>query len=149
MQRKYQNVGEDPSMKTVMEIESDSTNYMKNWCLHREKIPFKTKGFFKGGMSFQFRSPYLSTAESNFHCLRVDALILWYSKARAFPQVRNGEGCLTKKKKNYRWLLASCNNLFFIFQFMCNILDYIPETKRQKKYVQISVWFFFSFWTSC
>lgn len=46
MQRKYQNVGEDPSMKTAVEIESGSTNCIKKWCLHREKIPFKTKGFF-------------------------------------------------------------------------------------------------------
>lgn len=54
-----------------------------------------------------------------------------------------------EEKKYCVWLLASFNNLFFVCQLLRNILVHIPETKRQKKYVQIPVFLVFSFWISC
>lgn len=103
---------------------------------------FLKKCSFKGGESFHFRGPYLSTEESNFFCSWVD--VLWHSRARTFPQLRIEEGYLTRKKKNCNCPLLSCNILFFVFQFLCSILAHIPETKRWKKYTQIAFHFFLS-----
>lgn len=68
-------------------------------------------------------------------------LILWYSRVRVFPQKRIEEDYLTKKKNNYCWVLPSCNILFFVLQFLCNILTHVSQAKRQKKFVQIPVFF--------
>lgn len=87
-QRKYQNVGEGPSMETTTETESGNTNYTKKHCidfLHVERIPFKTKALLRVGVSFHFRTACLSNVESNFFSSRVDVLIVCYSTEERFP----------------------------------------------------------------
>lgn len=107
----------------------------------------KEKTSFNGGQHFHFRCVYLNIAEGKFFCSEINVLILWYSRVRAFPQKRIEGYYLTKKKNNYCWVLPSCNILFFVFQFLCNILTHVLQAKRQKKYVQIPNFFFlFTCW---
>lgn len=104
----------------------------------------KEKTSFNGGQYFHFRCVYLNIAEGKFFCSEINVLILWYTRVRAFPQKRIEGYYLTKKKNNYCWVLPSCNILFFVFQFLCNILTHVLQAKRQKKYVQIPNFFFSS-----
>lgn len=101
----------------------------------------KEKTSFNGGQYFHFRCVYLNIAEGKFFCSEINVLILWYSRVRAFPQKRIEGDYLTKKKNNYCWVLPSCSILFFVFQFLCNILTHVLQAKRQKKYVQIPNFF--------
>lgn len=94
----------------------------------------KEKSSFNGGQYFHFRSVYLNIAGGSFFCSEMSVLILWYSRVRIFPQKGIEEGYLTKKKNNYCWLLASCNILFFVFRFLCNILTHFRNKKAGEIY---------------